>query len=457
MKKRQVQLPWAEGPDSDLETWSSPAVTARLLGQEEVAERAIPIEWTKCCVGRFLSLLDKMRKDWVGLTDDAGQYYLDWLLAACIARENVLLLGPPGTAKSEIASRFFQLLGLSPPRVHEQALVSMSDDISAVRKQWERRFEGGRQQASYFHYLLSRFTQPEELFGPVEISLLRQGILARVNFGLLTGPGVRAAFLDEIFKASSSILNTLLTLTQERCYFNWGGMEPADLLILIGASNEMPGWFAGSMAGVESGAEDFQTLYAFVDRFAIRLPIPMVSGTSSDNTLESDLAAAFGLAMGREARHFSRGHRFEQRSALACVNDALLLGRSCYQHESLGDGKRAGGQNAVSLFHDRQLRRFREAFLNIAAVLQNDNTNPAVGSVTWTISPRKLRALYKIALAHALIRDDNFLRDPKSAVVTTLGQEDLRILTLVWDSPTAASDLAKRVRALIYDFWKGHD
>jgi MoxR-like ATPase len=422
-----------------------------------LADRAVPLAWVKDCATKFRRLRQEMRNSWVGYTDALGGPLVDWLLAACLARENALLLGPPGSAKSQIALRLLELLGLGPPKVDPQVFLPMPENIREAWDAWQARSRRARAQQKYFHYLVNRFTQPDELFGPIEISLLRQGVLARVNFGLLTGPGVWAAFLDELFKASSSIINTLLTLALERRYFNWGGMQPADLVLLIGASNEMPGGFATGAAGIGAGGEDFQTMYAFVDRFPIRLFFPIVSGGNTDDPLRSDLAQAFAMAMARESQRFVHGHPFgpkPQPEGMPCINDLLVLGRGCYQHEP-SDPFRSenlvpvGGPNAVSVFRETEVKRFQEAFLRIAIALQADATNPAVGQLTWTISPRKLQALYKIALAHALVADDGFLDQPRAEVVSQLGTHQLHVFDFIWDSPSATGALADQNKALI--------
>jgi MoxR-like ATPase len=144
-------------------------------------------------------------------------------LLGALAGENVLLLGPPGTAKSLVARR-----------------------LAAA-------FEGAR----YFQYLLTRFTSPDELFGPVSLRQLKENdAFSRKTEGYL--PSAEVAFIDEIFKASSAILNSLLTIINERLYFNGSQVVRAPLLVLIAASNEIP-------------AEE--ELVALYDRFAVRLDV----------------------------------------------------------------------------------------------------------------------------------------------------------------------------------------
>jgi len=130
--------------------------------------------------------------------------FIDGALAALLARQHVLIIGPPGSAKSMIA----------------HALCS--------------RISG----AVYFHWLLTKFSTPEELFGPVSLRGLEQDRYYRMTDGKL--PTAHVAFLDEIFKANSAILNALLTLVNERIYYNDATPTPVPLNTLFGASNELP-------------------------------------------------------------------------------------------------------------------------------------------------------------------------------------------------------------------------
>lgn len=149
------------------------------------------------------------------------------VLLALLAGQHALLLGPPGTAKSLLARSLCDV------------------------------FQG----ASYFEYLLSRFTHPDELFGPVSIPGLKGEDYRRLTQGFL--PRAHVAFLDEIFKANSAILNSLLTLVNERVFHHGRHRDPVPLLGLIGASNELP----------EEGAG----LEALYDRFLVRLSVPPVA------------------------------------------------------------------------------------------------------------------------------------------------------------------------------------
>lgn len=120
-----------------------------------------------------------------------------------ICGEHAVLIGEPGTAKSAMVRRAANLLN-----------------------------------ARFFKYLLTKYTEPSELFGPLDIRALRKGVYARVTRGKL--PEAEIAFLDEIFNASSAILNTLLSLMMERVIYD-GYLElRTQLWSLFGASNKVP-------------------------------------------------------------------------------------------------------------------------------------------------------------------------------------------------------------------------
>jgi MoxR-like ATPase len=152
------------------------------------------------------------------------------ILTATLAREPILFVGPPGTAKSMVVRAFCSALGLGD---HE-----------------------------YFEYTLTRFSEPSELMGPVDIAELREGRYRRRIDGML--PTAQVAFLDEIFKANSAILNVLLTLINERRYYQDGNAIPVPLRMLFGASNGIP---------------DSADLEALKDRFILKVETRPVRDT----------------------------------------------------------------------------------------------------------------------------------------------------------------------------------
>src|SRR5882672_10075221 len=136
----------------------------------------------------------------------AKQTLIDLMVVAAVAQEPLLIVGPPGTAKSDLVLKFKDALGIS------------DDD--------------------YFEYMLTRFTEPSEIIGPIDINLLREGRYVRLTKGKL--PTCRLAFLDEIFKSNSAILNILLTIINERKFYQDGQPQPVRLRVLFAATNEVP-------------------------------------------------------------------------------------------------------------------------------------------------------------------------------------------------------------------------
>jgi MoxR-like ATPase len=170
---------------------------------------------------RLVQLIDEMSS---GLVERDTAVRL--ALLAALAGEHMILVGPPGTAKSEIA----------------------------------RRLSWAFRDATYFERLMTRFSVPEELFGPLSLKALERDEYTRLTAGYL--PTAAIAFLDEVFKANSAILNALLGILNERVFDNGVERTHLPLISLVGASNEIP------------TSEELLALY---DRFLIRCQLEPVS------------------------------------------------------------------------------------------------------------------------------------------------------------------------------------
>lgn len=159
------------------------------------------------------------------------------IVLAAVAQEHLLVIGPPGTAKSAIVRRVASALG-------------------------------GR----YFEYLLGRFTEPAELFGPVDLRKLREGVVETDVTGML--PEADVVFLDEVFLGSTAVLNTLLGILNERRFRRGHTVHQCPLRVCVGAANALP---------------DDESLGAFADRFLLHLFVESVP----DNQLEALLAGGW--------------------------------------------------------------------------------------------------------------------------------------------------------------------
>ncbi|MFK7739298.1 MAG: AAA family ATPase [Planctomycetota bacterium] len=177
-------------------------------------------------------LLDPLRETFVGKHE-----VVDVLGVSLVAGEHAFLLGPPGTAKSAIVNEMTRRLG-----------------------------------GNVFSYLLTRFTEPSELFGPFDIRRLREGELVTNTEGML--PEASVVFLDELLNANSAILNSLLTVLNERIFRRGRETRRLPLWMVVGASNHLP--------------ED-DALGALFDRFLLRV----VCDNAPDDRLQDVLDAGW--------------------------------------------------------------------------------------------------------------------------------------------------------------------
>ena len=160
---------------------------------------------------------------------------IDLMCLCLVGRENLFLLGPPGTAKSALVRALAQRL-----------------------------------QGKTFEYLLTRFTEPNELFGPFDIRQLREGNLVTNTDGML--PEAHLIFLDELLNANSAILNSLLMVLNERVFRRGRETRAMPALLMVGASNHLP--------------ED-EALQALFDRFLVRVHCDYVAPDALAEVLEA--------------------------------------------------------------------------------------------------------------------------------------------------------------------------
>jgi len=152
---------------------------------------------------------------------------VEGILVALLSRQHMLMIGPAGTAKSALSFELAKIV----------------------------------QGTEYFQWLLTRFSTPEEVFGPLSLKDLEQGAYKRNTATKM--PEANLVFLDEIFKANSAILNSLLTLINERLFYNNGTPVKVPLMSVIGASNEYP--------------EEGEGLEALFDRFLLRFELDYIA------------------------------------------------------------------------------------------------------------------------------------------------------------------------------------
>ncbi|WP_022819351.1 AAA family ATPase [Fusobacterium russii] len=161
-------------------------------------------------------------------------------LLATLINESIFFYGPPGTGKSLIARRMSEVF-------HKQ---------------------------KYFEYLLHKFSTPDEIFGQVSIAELKKDNYKRLTEGFL--PTATFAFLDEIWKSSPAILNTLLTILNEKTFKNGSVVEKVPLRVIIAASNEVPSLNQG--------------LEALYDRFLLRIfVLPIINKENFKNLISTKL------------------------------------------------------------------------------------------------------------------------------------------------------------------------
>jgi len=264
---------------------------------------------------------------------------VELIALAAVAGEHVLVIGEPGTAKSVAVRR-------------------MADAI------------GGR----YFEYLLGRFTEPSEIFGPVNLQRLREGRVETETLGML--PEAEVAFLDEVFLGSTAILNTLLGILNERRFRRGHTDLVCPLRVCVGASNALP---------------DDPSLGAFADRFLVRVFVDRVL----DHQLEVLLEGGERLGQDRVERPAS----LESLDVLAARARALDMApvRTAIAH-AVRELRHAGVE-----LSDRRVVKLQRLVASAAALDGRDHPTTAdLWPIVYTVPTAEAQSLAREVLAELL-------------------------------------------------------
>lgn len=213
-------LPWARAP--------APSILRAMPSASEL-ERAPRTELERASHALQSAIASAAQ----GLVD--RRILTELVVLAAVAREHMLVIGPPGTGKSHAVRRI-----------------------------------AGQLQGSYFEYLLGRFTEPTDIFGAVDLAALREGKVSIQTAGML--PEADIAFLDEVFLGSTAILNTLLGLLNERVFARGHTRVSSPLRVCVGAANDIP---------------DEPALAAFADRFLVRVFVAPLADELLESLLET--------------------------------------------------------------------------------------------------------------------------------------------------------------------------
>jgi MoxR-like ATPase len=297
------------------------------------------------------------------------QELIDLMLVAAVAGEPLLLVGPPGTAKSDLVLKFKDALGLG--------------------------------EEDYFEYMLTRFTEPSEIIGPIDISLLREGRYVRREQGKL--PTARLAFLDEIFKSNSAILNILLTIINERKFYQDGVPQPVRLRVLFAATNEIP---------------EQSELAALKDRFCLKAESRSVQDKHFTELIDAGLQAE--VYRGLNQKPWVEGH--------ATLDDVLKAQR--YLTLTFARRHRLGRNEEQN---DRQTFFPQEAFNEFQRLVKT-----LVREDRIFISDRKLVKLYKLFRVRAWLFSGG-----------TVNRDDLRLLAYLGESHQEIELLREKVPTLL--------
>jgi MoxR-like ATPase len=301
------------------------------------------------------------------------QELIDLMVVAAVAQEPLLLVGPPGTAKSDLVLKFKDALGLG--------------------------------EEDYFEYMLTRFTEPSEIVGPIDISKLREGRYVRREQGKL--PTARLAFLDEIFKSNSAILNILLTIINERKFYQDGVPMPVRLRILFAATNEVP---------------EQAELAALKDRFCLKAESRSVQETHFQQLIDAGIQGEVNKALSQKP--WMEGH--------ASLEDILKANRYLtylFGRKHRGTSRNSEEQNDRQVFFPAEV--FDEFQRLVKTLVRDDHI---------FISDRKLVKLYKLFRVRSWLFTGG-----------AVSRDDLHLLAYLGETHQEIEVLRERVPSLLGD------
>lgn len=337
-----------------------------------IAQTDIREEWT---LEELQDEAESIRKRLNHFRTSLGRFFvdkqdlIDLMVVAAIAQEPLLLVGPPGTAKSDLVLKFKDALGIA------------DDD--------------------YFEYMLTRFTEPSEIIGPIDISELRSGRYIRREQGKL--PTAQLAFLDEIFKSNSAILNILLTIINEKKFYQDGVPQPVRLRVLFAATNEIP---------------EQAELAALKDRFCLKAESRSVSEKHFTELIDMGLQSE--VYKGLNQKPWMEDH--------ASLEDLLKANR--YLTFQFSTKHRSGRQNEKN---DREMFFPPEVFEEFQRLIKTLMREDRI-----FISDRKLVKLYKLFRVRSWLFTGG-----------TVTRDDLRLLAYLGESHQEIEHLRTKVPQLL--------
>jgi MoxR-like ATPase len=281
------------------------------------------------------------------------QRLIDLMTISAVAQEPILLVGPPGTAKSDLVLKFKDALGLG--------------------------------ETDYFEYMLTRFTEPSEVLGPIDINLLREGRYVRRERGKL--PTARLVFLDEIFKSNSAILNSLLTIINEKKFYQDGIPQPVALKILFAATNEIP---------------EHAELGALKDRFCLKAACRSVQDTRFVDLLDMGLEMQTHRDLNQKP--WAEGHASLEDFLKAHRYLSMLMGKK----ERGSDGEMYGDR--ARFFPDELLRELRRV---LKTLVREDDV---------FVSDRKIIKLYRLLRTRAWVLHGGTIERQDLELLSYLGE-----------------------------------